>query len=75
MIDRSQFSEYDASGFPTKMADGSDVPKARVKKLKKDWDAQKKQHEKFLEKAGGNPDAFLATLRERVAELQAATKQ
>jgi hypothetical protein len=37
-----------------------------------DWETQKKQNEKFTEKAGGNPDAYIASLRERVHELQAA---
>lgn len=45
-----RFSEFDADGLPTKMKDGSEVAKSMGKKLKKDWDRQKKLHEEWLKK-------------------------
>ncbi|OBT96543.2 hypothetical protein VE01_05282 [Pseudogymnoascus verrucosus] len=37
-----RFSAWDADGLPTKTKEGEDVPKSTGKKLKKDWDRQKK---------------------------------
>ncbi|XXG99857.1 hypothetical protein Hte_006198 [Hypoxylon texense] len=37
-----RYSEWDAEGVPTKMKDGSEVPKSQMKKLKKEWERQKK---------------------------------
>ncbi|CAK7563343.1 MAG: cysteinyl-tRNA synthetase [Sporothrix epigloea] len=48
----ADFSAWDADGLPTKLADGSDVPKTQTKRLKKEWDRQKKLHESYLEKFG-----------------------
>ncbi|CAK7244387.1 MAG: cysteinyl-tRNA synthetase [Sporothrix thermara] len=48
----ADFSAWDADGLPTKLADGSDVPKTQSKRLKKEWDRQKKLHESYLEKFG-----------------------
>lgn len=45
-----RFAELDADGLPTKMKDGSEVAKSMGKKLKKDWDRQKKLHEEYLKK-------------------------
>ncbi|KAI1818087.1 cysteinyl-tRNA synthetase [Poronia punctata] len=47
-----KFSEWDAEGMPTKLKDGSEVPKAQTKKLKKEWDRQKKVHGEYLTKFG-----------------------
>ncbi|OTB07681.1 hypothetical protein M426DRAFT_8282 [Hypoxylon sp. CI-4A] len=49
-----RYSEWDANGLPTKMKDGSEVPKSQSKKLKKDWDRQKKAHGEYQKKFGGN---------------------
>ncbi|KAL7625165.1 cysteinyl-tRNA synthetase [Parahypoxylon ruwenzoriense] len=49
-----KFSEWDAEGMPTKMKDGSEVPKSQLKKLKKDWDRQKKAHSEYQAKFGGS---------------------
>ncbi|KAI2641569.1 tRNA synthetases class I (C) catalytic domain-containing protein [Hypomontagnella submonticulosa] len=49
-----RYSEWDAEGMPTKMKDGSDVPKSQLKKLKKDWDRQKKAHSEYKVKFGGS---------------------
>jgi len=45
-----KFSEWDDEGVPTKMKDGEEVPKAQAKKLKKEWEKQKK----LFESAGGS---------------------
>lgn len=45
-----RFAEFDAEGLPMKMKDGSEVAKSMGKKLKKDWDRQKKLHEDYLKK-------------------------
>ncbi|OAA41694.1 cysteinyl-tRNA synthetase [Metarhizium rileyi] len=47
-----RYSAWDESGMPTKMKDGSDVPKSQVKSLRKMWDKQKKIHEEFKAKGG-----------------------
>ncbi|GAA6016231.1 hypothetical protein JCM11491_003776 [Sporobolomyces phaffii] len=43
-----EFSEWDDSGLPTKDKEGVEVAKSRGKKLKKEWDMQKKLHDEFL---------------------------
>ncbi|KAK4107846.1 hypothetical protein N656DRAFT_792911 [Canariomyces notabilis] len=47
-----KYQDWDADGLPSKLADGSEVPKSQVKKLKKEWDRQKKLHEEYLAKFG-----------------------
>lgn len=42
-----RFSAWDADGMPTKTKDGEDVPKSQLKKLKKDWDRQKKLFDEY----------------------------
>lgn len=49
-----RYSEWDVEGMPTKMKDGSEVPKSQLKKLKKDWDRQKKAHGEYQAKFGGS---------------------
>lgn len=44
----SEFSAWDAEGLPTKDAEGKEVAKSRSKKLKKEWERQKKLHETWL---------------------------
>ncbi|KAK4149525.1 tRNA synthetases class I (C) catalytic domain-containing protein [Chaetomidium leptoderma] len=48
----AKYQEWDAEGLPSKLADGSEVPKSQVKKLKKEWERQKKLHEEYLAKFG-----------------------
>ena len=43
-----EFTEWDADGMPTKDEDGNEIAKSRTKKLKRDWDRQKKLHEAYL---------------------------
>lgn len=47
-----RYSAWDEAGMPTKMKDGSDVPKSQLKSLKKMWDKQKKVHEELKAKGG-----------------------
>lgn len=47
-----RYSAWDEQGMPTKMKDGSDVPKSQLKTLKKAWDRQKKAHEDLKAKGG-----------------------
>ncbi|TEA10406.1 Cysteine--tRNA ligase [Colletotrichum sidae] len=47
-----KYSEWDAEGLPTKLKDGSDVPKSQLKKLQKEWQRQKKAHEEYVAKFG-----------------------
>lgn len=48
MFRTSEFSEWDAEGLPTKDTEGKDVAKSKSKKLRKDYDRQKKLHEAWL---------------------------
>ena len=43
----AKYSAWDEQGVPTKMADGNEVPKSQIKKLKKDWDRQKKLYDEL----------------------------
>lgn len=52
-----RYSEWDANGLPTKLKDGSEVPKSQLKKLTKEWDRQKKAHADYLVKTGAGPAA------------------
>jgi cysteinyl-tRNA synthetase len=45
MYRTEEFSAWDEDGLPTKMANGDEVAKSRSKKLRKDWERQKKAHE------------------------------
>jgi len=42
------YSAFDEQGIPTLDGQGQDLPKSRIKKLKKEWDAQKKLHTEYL---------------------------
>jgi cysteinyl-tRNA synthetase len=48
MFRTEEFSAWDDDGLPTKMANGDEVAKSRSKKLRKDWERQKKAHEEWL---------------------------
>jgi cysteinyl-tRNA synthetase len=42
-----RFSEWDDEGMPVKMKNGEEVPKSQLKKLRKDWEKQKKLWEEY----------------------------
>ena len=48
MFRTDEFSAWDEDGIPIKDAEGKDVAKSRGKKLRKDWERQKKLHETWL---------------------------
>ncbi|KAF2279887.1 uncharacterized protein EI97DRAFT_369035 [Westerdykella ornata] len=54
MFKTAEFSAWDADGLPTKDKDGADVPKSKMKKLKKEWEKQKKLHEEHLKSVGSS---------------------
>lgn len=70
LLDKGEFGSFDESGYPLTMADGSEIPKARQKTLKKAWTAQETAHKKFLAKAKGDPEALLAEGKKRVAAIE-----
>ena len=45
----SEYSEWDVEGLPLKDVDGGEITKSRAKKLRKDWERQKKLHEAWSE--------------------------
>ncbi|PBP27795.1 hypothetical protein BUE80_DR001244 [Diplocarpon rosae] len=51
MFRDERFSAWDADGLPTKTKEGDEVPKSALKKLKKEWDRQKKAHEEWKAKS------------------------
>ncbi|TVY37848.1 putative cysteine--tRNA ligase, partial [Lachnellula occidentalis] len=51
MFRDERFSAWDEDGLPTKTKEGEDVPKSALKKMKKDWERQKKAHEEWKAKA------------------------
>lgn len=48
MFRTAEYSAWDDDGIPTKDGQGEEVTKSKRKKLTKDWDRQKKLHEKWL---------------------------
>lgn len=49
-----EYSAWDADGLPTKDKAGADVPKSKTKKMKKEWEKQKKLHEEYLAGVGSS---------------------
>ena len=49
-INNELYVEWDAQGLPTKDKEGNEVTKSMTKKLKKQWDQQKKLHDEYLSK-------------------------
>ncbi|KAI9828322.1 MAG: hypothetical protein M1832_002750 [Thelocarpon impressellum] len=47
------FSAWDADGVPTRDAAGEELSKSRVKKLRKEWERQKRAHEAWLASGAG----------------------
>ena len=46
------YSAFDDSGVPTANKEGEPLSKSAIKKLKKEWDKQKKLYEKTQAEAG-----------------------
>ncbi|RKF62567.1 Cysteine--tRNA ligase [Golovinomyces cichoracearum] len=47
-----RWAAWDSEGIPTKTKEGTDVPKSALKKLKKEWERQKKAHAEWEKKFG-----------------------
>lgn len=47
-VDQGVWSEWDADGIPVKDGSGEEVSKAKGKKMRKEWEAQKKLHDGYL---------------------------
>lgn len=54
MFKTEEYSTWDDDGIPTKDKDGADVPKSKGKKLRKEWEKQKKLHEEHLKGVGSS---------------------
>lgn len=52
MFKTEEYSGWDEDGVPTKDKEGADVPKSKAKKLRKEWEKQKKLHEEYLKGVG-----------------------
>ncbi|KAM7196934.1 tRNA synthetases class I (C) catalytic domain containing protein [Rhypophila sp. PSN 637] len=50
----AKYQEWDSEGIPTKLADGSELPKSQAKKLKKEQDKHKKLHDEWLKKVASS---------------------
>lgn len=48
MFRTNEYSAWDEEGIPTKDATGGEINKSKTKKLRKDWERQKKLHETWL---------------------------
>ncbi|KAJ5562472.1 hypothetical protein N7535_003075 [Penicillium sp. DV-2018c] len=48
MFRTNEYSAWDEEGMPTRDAGGEEITKSRAKKLRKDWERQKKAHEAWL---------------------------
>ncbi|RLL97752.1 hypothetical protein CFD26_106023 [Aspergillus turcosus] len=48
MFRTNEYSAWDEEGIPTRDAAGEEITKSRAKKLRKDWERQKKLHETWL---------------------------
>ena len=48
MFRTNEYSAWDDEGIPTRDAAGEEINKSRGKKLRKDWERQKKMHETWL---------------------------
>jgi len=66
------YSAFDDKGVPTALASGEEVSKSKKKDLQKAFDKQQKDYDSLLKKAGaGGVDAYLASMRKEVADLEA----
>jgi cysteinyl-tRNA synthetase len=53
MFKTDEWSAWDIEGMPIKDKDGGEVPKGRGKKLRKEWEKQKKLYDEYVKGAGG----------------------
>ncbi|KAI9869545.1 MAG: hypothetical protein M1830_005408, partial [Pleopsidium flavum] len=53
MFRTNEYTAWDDEGLPIKDAEGEEVTKSKTKKLRKDWERQKKLHEAWSKTPGG----------------------
>lgn len=53
MFRTSEYASWDAEGLPITDAEGVEITKSKAKKLRKDWERQKKLHEAWVRTSGG----------------------
>ncbi|KZF20404.1 hypothetical protein L228DRAFT_270476 [Xylona heveae TC161] len=53
MFRTKEYSAWDDEGLPIKDAKGEEINKSKTKKLRKDWERQKKLHEAWVKANGG----------------------
>ena len=49
-----EYGAWDGDGMPTTLKDGTPLAATRIKRLKKEWETQRKAHEKYLLAAKGS---------------------
>jgi cysteinyl-tRNA synthetase len=74
VLDNAEFGSFDETGYPLTLADGTEIPKARQKTLKKAWTAQETAHKKFLAKSKGDPASLLADAFKKIELLEEELK-
>ncbi|KAF2140151.1 uncharacterized protein K452DRAFT_288920 [Aplosporella prunicola CBS 121167] len=53
MFRTAEYSAWDEEGLPLRDAKGEELPKSRTKKLRKEWERQRKLHEEWVAAQGG----------------------
>jgi cysteinyl-tRNA synthetase len=56
-LTQSTYSAFDETGLPTKDAEGNELTKSASKTIRKEYDAQAKVHQKYLESTKANTTA------------------
>lgn len=70
------YTEFDASGVPTKLASGEEISKSKAKDFTKGMATQTKEFEKLKKQAGElGIDGYLAKLRKEVSDIEATLKK
>lgn len=54
MFRTNEYTSWDHEGLPIKDAEGEEITKSKAKKLRKDWEKQKKLHEAWLKTVEGS---------------------
>ncbi len=71
-----EYSAWDADGVPTRDAAGAELPKSRVKKLRREWERQKKRYDAWRESAGaGETEGAAGAAQAAEAEKDQGTGQ
>jgi len=66
VAEKEKYSEFDATGLPTRDAAGEPIPEKTQKKLKKDLDKYASTYDEFVQKGG---EAWLGEQRAEIAEM------